>query len=40
MSVPRRGFVIMIGRLHQSDSMTIQIEVVEWLYPVALHSTW
>jgi hypothetical protein len=28
MSVLRRGFVIMIGRIHQSDSMTIQIEVV------------
>ena len=28
MSVSRRGFVIMIGRIHQSDSTTIQIEVV------------
>jgi hypothetical protein len=40
VSVSRRGFVIMIVRIHQSDSMTTQIEVVEWRYPVALHSTW
>jgi hypothetical protein len=36
MSVSRCGLVIMIGRIHQSDRMTIQIGVVVMVKEPAL----